>query len=695
MDNNQNNEFNDENTIIELDSLTEDTLYDEEEIQINTEEIKIEKKPNKEKKRNKVKKEFFWHKLSKKNKIIIIVSIVLVVLIITLLLVYFLVIKKTKNATEDIIINKTNYIYDNGVLKFLNSNNKEIGSYTCNDKDIKKCYVATYATEDNFDIPKYVDEDSKELELTSNIYENMYVFIYDNGYINLYDMANNKSEGKYSLIKTGNTSKDYVVVKDSESNKYSLILFDNKEYKILLENYNYLGIIESNDIFVSKDNNDYYLIDLNGNKLTSKINGQLKNFNSKYISIYDNGGYYLYNYDGNQELNEKYDYIDFENDYIFTIYDSKMNIYDNNINKLNINEIKIKSNDYTTKYVLDDNNNLKETKQSYELIVLDSSITIKVKESTNKSSETVINLYEAALNKKNEYISYLDGTLYIYRDKNKTDLIGTYKCNNANNITSSSTTYDNCFIAKDSNIINNVDNLGYTPIYNDNYAFIYDTKSGATIKNIVLYDLASKESKAKYQEVDTGLSNSNISFVSSTNGLIYAKNTDGYYGAITFSNNGPEGVINFKGTTKIIVLGDYLIATRDNKNYLYTKVGELLASSSFDIIEYTNNYLVVKDKGYLIYQMASSESGNIISDEFDYIKLYSDFYVGIKDNELNVYSYSSRNGLLTTSLPINKSNYENSYKITITSKLYVISIYDNDNSSKEYYYNKDWSIEEE
>jgi hypothetical protein len=87
----------------------------------------------------------------------------------------------------------------------------------------------------------------------------------------------------------------------------------------------------------------------------------------------------------------------------------------------------------------------------------------------------------------------MDGTLYFYSDLEKTDLIGTYKCENKNSVVSLESGFSNCMIAKDSNLINNVEVLGYIPIINENYAFIKDTKNGSTTETIVLYNFETEK----------------------------------------------------------------------------------------------------------------------------------------------------------------------------------------------------------
>ena len=89
------NEYDDStNVIVELNKNVEDTLYDEDKVSIEDDEMVVTKE--KKKKPQKNKKKFSFKNLTKKQKIIFIVSISLIILVIAFILVYFFVIKKDK-----------------------------------------------------------------------------------------------------------------------------------------------------------------------------------------------------------------------------------------------------------------------------------------------------------------------------------------------------------------------------------------------------------------------------------------------------------------------------------------------------------------------------------------------------------------------------------------------------------------------
>ena len=674
--------LNNDNEIIELNAPEEETPL--ENTIILESEIKVKKKP---------KKEFFWHRLSKKGKIAIIVSGILIILLITGLLVYFLVIKKEnkkpKGENENIVLQKDNYIYDNGKLKFLDSNDKVLGTYECENKNDSECYVAKLSNEDDFDLPVYVDKNKEKIVKTSQIYDNRYVFVNDGKLINLYDIEKKEIIDKLSLIKTGDIEENLVVLKD-EAGKYGIVSFED-DYKTVLDyDYSYLGIISNSDIYVARDNDKYYLVDYTGESLSRSLSMPIKSFNNDYIVVSNNGDYYLYDYMGASLFEDAYDYIELYEDYIFVINDNKMDIYDKNVKKVNSSSIKIKADSYQKTYIFDDKLNLKEVNKAYTITITDGVITVL---DENTKVQKQVNIYEAELSLKYDYVSYSDGTLQIYSDKEKTNLLGSYKCNNKNTINKDSTEFENCFIAKETNIVNENMDSAYIPILNDNYVFIKDSKDGSDV--VIFYDLNASKVKAKYQAVDTGLGTEGITLISNVKSLIFAKNTDGNYGAITFKDNVTTGVIAFKensnGTSKISYLGNYLLVVRSSVNYLYKTDGELVATSKFKIQDYLNNYLVVKDKGYLVYKMSSTESGSIISNELDYIKLYAKFYIGIKDKKLNVYAYEdAKTPLINETIEIKQNDLASSYELKEKTDEYVIAVKISDSASVEYRYNKNW-----
>lgn len=687
------NEYTDENTIVELD-IDETKEFEETEniAKVDEDEIVIDLKKEEKTKKKKNKKPKTHKKLSKKGKIIIFVSAGVLLLIIAGLLLYFLVFNKhedKKPKEEDVVLEEDNYRYENGVLKFIGDKKDDIGTYKCKDKDEKKCYVAFLSNEDEFDLPIYEHDDGKRIEKRSKIYNNNFVFIFDDSKIFLYDIKKETSIGEYKLVKTGDIDANLVVLKD-EHDKYGLLSIEgNKAETILDFDYEYLGIFNSTETFVAKDGTSSYLIGLDGKPVSKNIRGEIKSFNDNFIAV-KNEDYELYSYEGEKALNDSFDYIDFNNNYVFVMKGVKLFAYDASLYKLNEVAIKLKTSTYGKTYVFDKDNNLKETKKPYTVTITNDSISFELNETTTKK----INLYEAENNKAYAYINYYDGTLYIYEDTEKTTLLGSYDCANKNTVTDGTSGYSNCIIANDSKIINKT--TGIIPIINNNYVFIKDIKTGASTNTIVLYDMSKSKVLSKYQEVDTGVGNEDISHVTMQNNVVYGKNSEGYYGAITFSPDGPKGLIQFRedngtGTTKMQLLGDNILVKRGDMNYLYDKLGNKLASSTFEIVKYEDGKVLVKNGNkYLIYTMPNGNSGNIISEELDYIDMYDKYFIGIKDKKLNVYYYTNgKDKLLTEDIEV-KNNTKDSYKLEKFSDSYVIHVIAGEDATVDYKFDKNW-----
>ncbi len=644
------NEYDDStNVIVEINKNVEDTLYDEDKVSIDDDEMVVTKE--KKKKPQKNKKKFSFKNLTKKQKIIFIVSICLIVLVIAFILIYFLVIKKDKkdldNKVTPVIVEKDNYIYNNGTLKFLDKDDKTIGEYDCENKDENKCFVAYLTNENNTDLPIYLDEKESPLQRRSQIYNNKYVFVQDGETINLYNFVDKKKEGSYKTIKVGSTKENIVAYTD-EKDKYGVISINDKVNELVKAKYDYIDIYNSDDTFIVKDGSSYYLIK-NDNKISKDFSNEIISFNDKFI-VSDNN---LYDLNGNKVINKEYEYIILDKGFVFAIASRKMTIYDENLNKLNEEEVKLKTLDYKTAYIFDDKNSLKETKKPFEFNYSNGRLTI-----TYDDKEKTINVYEGTLSSKLDFVNYFDGKLYFYSDEDKENLIGKYTCKNKNDVTSKTTELTNCFVAKENKIVN--ESSGYIPIFNSSYAFISDNNI------VVLYDLKNSKNLSEYKAVDTGIGSEKITHVSALNSLVYCQNTSDGFGAITFGSNGPAGVIAFTDTKSdepsgktlsISLMKDLLLVKREKKNFLYDKIGNEIASSSFDIIDYVSSYMLVKNKdSYLVYSL----KGNILSSESKYVKLYDDFFLLVnKDDTFNIYSYKDAKTAILSVFIKNKGNAEN------------------------------------
>ena len=141
------------------------------------------------------------------------------------------------------------------------------------------------------------------------------------------------------------------------------------------------------------------------------------------------------------------------------------------------------------------------------------------------------------------------------------------------------------------------------------------------------------------------------------------------------------------------VLGENILVKRGETNYLYTKVGEKLATSQFDIVNYSNGHTLVKNKNnkYLIYAMSNGSSGTILSEEFDYIEMDEKYFVGINGKKLNVYYYTNgKDALLEEDVEVPSAN-AGSFTIKATDKGYTISVTAGENATVDHDYDKNWS----
>lgn len=652
------------NEIVEIDENEEitNTQYDMEKV-IPKKDEKKSKKPSK------------WSTLSKKTKIIIIVSIILV-LIIAIVLIYFLVLKKDNNKNDNndpvVVIEKDNYKYEDGRLIFIDKDKKEIGSYDCTNKNENLCFVAYFSNEDNFDVNKKVYESGLPINIRTDIIKDKYVFIYDDetkekGNVILYDMSSNKKLEEYSLVKE--VKDNYVIVK--KDNEYKLISLDSSLEDISKNTYDYMGYIEDTNYLVVASNGNYKLIDFEDKEVSKTVPGNIMSFDDKNISVKVGSEYYVYDYSGKVVVNDKYDYIRFANNYIITASGKKLFVYDVNGNRMNIEGIRITSDSYNTKLIFNDNLRQVGKEEAFNVVVSNNTMRIEYGEDYTK-----INLSDGIVSKNIPYISYFGGKLYFYSDEEKSNLIGSYKCEYANDIDESTKELQNCFIAKESNIFTpdkEVKN-GYLPIYNNNYVFISDTKSPNANDNIILWDLKNNKKLATYKSVDAGFHDTEnvVNFITTGGTQVVAKNTSDSYGLINIQTSKVNGIIPFKDQddAKLINVSfkllqdNYLIKRSDETYHLYNKKGNEIASkvsTKYEIVEYKYNHLKVKNNNkYLIYDL----NGKIVSDEFKNIFMENNFYLSIdSSNILHVFKYDSKKDLMSEEVTISDVEKDLNYEV--------------------------------
>ena len=270
-----------------------------------------------------------------------------------------------------------------------------------------------------------------------------------------------------------------------------------------------------------------------------------------------------------------------------------------------------------------------DTKVSYEIDVIDNNALVKVgKDTTN------INLMEGKVSATIPYMSYYEGKLYFYGDSDKTDLLGTYTCNNKNNLTSSDVILNNCNIYHEEELTSG--------IYNNRYVFIYDNATENDLK-YYLYDLKEKKVKGTYSTlaiVNEDELQTEISHISASPSYVIARSAIG-------NNSGKFGILEIGSTVK---------------GKIEFKYKEIISNGSY--------YVLVDDDSYVVYNNKFSK----VSNEFAYIKLYDNYYVGINNNKLNIFSYTSSKEILEDSIRVVDNefeiSFENGFTITIDDDVY-------------------------
>ena len=523
----------------------------------------------------------------------------------------------------------------------------ELGTYECSNKNEELCYVAYYSNEDDFDTNKRVYENGVPVDIRSDIFNDLYVFIYDNttkedGNVILYDLENNENIGEYELVKEINEEK--VIVKDLEE-EYGVLDLSSIVKETIDFKYDYLGYILESSALVGANNNNYVLLSLDGEELSDNIPGEIKNFNNKHISVEIDNDYYIYDYEGIRQREDSYDYIRFVDSYIVAADNKKLYVFDNDVYPLNLDGIRIDSSKYNTELIF--NAELVQTgkEEAFNAYVEDGYFKIE-----NNGKYTNIKIAESTFSKNMAYISYFQGKLYFYGDEEKEEVLGSYACNYANDVTSSTTELQNCFIAKETKVLNTSEdiNVGYLPIYNERFVFITDTSRPNANDNIILYDLKNNKKLATYKEVDARVYSDDlsISFIETAGTLVLAKNTSDSYGIINIGTSNVSGVIAFKqdnGDTNVSVsmLGENYLFKRSNGTYhLYNPDGDEITSkieTKNEIVDYKGNYILVNNnKEYTIYSL----DGPVIKSS-KYIILEDTYYITVnEENKIGVYTFN-------------------------------------------------------
>lgn len=667
---------------IEMEGVNKDYLSNTEETTLSLDENEI---ISKKKKDNKKSLKAKWQNLSKKKKIIFIGSSIIILIILIVIIVILCLPKEEKepekkepDKTPSVIVEKENYIYKDGNLSFIDEDNNEIGTYECKNKQENLCYVENYNSNSNLDSSKMVYEDGSSIPIRSKIYNNKYVFIYDNaqetdGVITLYNITDKKSEGVYKEIK-GSVDSNYVILKNS-NNKYGTIeLTDTGIKEKIAFSFDNLDKLSASNKVVAETNKKHFIYNMDG-KLESKgLSYDIKSYNDKYI-VADNNGYYVYDYSGKLVIDESYDYIELLNDYAVLIKNQTLYLKDYKNNKYIEEGIKLSNSDYNVTNVYNNDKVLVETKKAYEVNIEENILTVTYM-SKNTEKTTTINLDEGKLSKNLAYLNYFNGNLYFYSDEDETKLLGTYTCSNKNNINKDTKNLSNCYVASDTNLINGTNSgelLGWIPIFNERYVFIADNLDSKN-PTIILYDLKNKKTLSKYSKIDTGsyTKENKITFKNTNATYIIGENKSNKYGVIKIAED-VKGIIgfNYKNISKI---RDYYVAEESAGTYLLldSNGNEVTSKYGYKIIDYKGKHLKVENDGkYYVYDF---EGEKIEETGYLDITLEDDYYVVItNENKLDIHRYDNEDFKLNPEGTITVSG-PNDYEVSLNSKGYVIKV---------------------
>lgn len=708
-ENNESTELEKTKELEELSDLNNQIVEVNENVENTHEEIKEEKpaeefftKPTKVKLKDKIMA--WWKKRTKKQKILIISGTVLffILLIVGIIFLVRALTKKPEvEPPKEVIVQEENYRYENGVLIFLNKNKEEIGRYTCENQNEELCFVSYYSTEDDFDVEKKVYVDNSPIKTRSAIIEETYVFINDNPRkeeekVKLYDMKEQVDKGTYALIKKVSDAK---LIAKNENNLYGVIEIANNEILTKLEfTYDYLAFTPNEkNAYISTQSGRNFVMDETGKNLSKAITGTIKNLNGNYVKVkLDSGKYEVYNYNNQNVLNESFDYVELYSDYVVLINDTKMYLKFYDKNKLNEAAIELSNKDYVKTSIYDEENTLKETKESFSIEENNEMLTINILNNTD-SKTIMVNKAEGNLNKTLRNMNYFDGKLYIYSNTEKTNLLGSYTCSNKNNVGSGVTSLKNCMLATDTIFEDNdyevPGSVGAIPVFNERFIFISDNPDlvNETNKTIVLYDLKKNTSLGKYRNVNTYsyTGTNDITFSTVTDLQVVAENQSGNFGVIKLNLSEVAGHIGFNYSS-MERLRDYYVAKGPHGYLLVSKSNGSESSSAiqYKIRNYNKDYVKVKrdDGKYYIYKIQDMQGKSLNENGYDYIELYDNFFAGVNsNNQLGVFTYDNPKTNIISGgelIPLTSKNYYGNG--TLAFKINGTSILVNNNNSEKY-----------
>lgn len=222
-----------------------------------------------------------------------------------------------------------------GVLYYYNELDKLIGIYECNESD---CDDAKTTTSD--EVLNYYKDGS----LTNlGVLFNNYVFIQDGSVIKLYNLDTSFSIADLKLIKNyGTNLEDNTIILQNSEGKYGLFSIANVAY-VVDPIYDFMGlnatfletdILSTQKIVVKKDDN-WYLINKNGDILSSLNTNQIYDYDDDIIYYKtDDGKYFASSYNGNLLTSDNISSLDKTDDHVIYIINDTLYVYNSNLSVL-------------------------------------------------------------------------------------------------------------------------------------------------------------------------------------------------------------------------------------------------------------------------------------------------------------------------------------------------------------------------
>jgi len=659
-----------EDTKVELETI----VFDENLAEENKEEEQKEAKPKKEKKDNIFKKMLKkWKTFKKRTKILIIIGLVLLLAGIGVGVWFLIQNKEAEIEAESNIVIRDNFIFNNGVLTFLNEDDEPIGTYECENNDPDLCFVAMELDNDNFDVERKLFEDETPVGTRSHIYFDHYVFVFDNKdaedkEIFLWDIKEEEKLTTYLGVKSYETDENYLVLKN-KNDKYGLWkMTEDGLDSVLNDTHDYMGIIvgDRNDYVVLKNNNRWSIVNYANRVLLRPIQHEIKNADDRFVTISDGTNYGLLRMNGQSVIGLEYDFIQPLQNHVIVVKDQGLRVLDFNGNKMFEEPIQLENEYFTAVRFYSKEGAHRETRIAFRHELVRNTLTITVGTHVNE-----INLLEGALSATLDFYSYFGGKLYFYSDSEKQNLLGSYECDNTNNVVENTRELDKCFIALDRNEDNNdmvttLNRTSITPIINNRFVFVRDALAlaGESSVQIRLVDLSGTGNRRvidQYVSVNTySPANQMTPFHVQNNALmVIARNRNNKFIAFNVGATGISPVVRIEYDSLERLGDNNLLGRRDGRWNILNLRGEVISGNFNNQIRgFRGNW--VKTMANRVYQISSMDGNTTLTtSNLAYVELYDTVFAGINSsNQLNIYRYDDPGTpLLANNVQLNSTSF--------------------------------------